>query len=71
MDPSRIAKFASIILKFDWFQLPDIVNISVYAKNTLPETVKVQCNGVFLTVYFVYDAGKAHYDHSFNLLGVK
>ncbi|VDL88268.1 unnamed protein product [Schistocephalus solidus] len=57
--------------RFDWFQLPDSVNISVYAKNTLPETVKVQCNGVFLTVYFVYDAGKAHYDRSFNLLDVR
>uniref|UniRef100_A0A0X3PTR2 Cysteine and histidine-rich domain-containing protein 1 n=2 Tax=Schistocephalus solidus TaxID=70667 RepID=A0A0X3PTR2_SCHSO len=56
--------------RFDWFQLPDSVNISVYAKNTLPETVKVQCNGVFLTIYFVYDAGNAHYDRSFNLLGI-
>ncbi|VDN10489.1 unnamed protein product [Dibothriocephalus latus] len=39
-------------------------------ENTLPETVKVNCNGVLLTVFFVYDAGKAQYDRSFNLQGI-
>ncbi|CDS43427.1 cysteine and histidine rich domain containing protein [Echinococcus multilocularis] len=56
--------------RFDWFQMPGTVTLSVYAKNVLPESADVRCNSVFLTLSFLYDGGKSHFERSFNLFGV-
>ncbi|VDM17210.1 unnamed protein product [Hydatigera taeniaeformis] len=56
--------------RFDWFQMPDTVTLSVYAKNVLPESADVRCNSVFLTLSFLYDGGKSHFEKSFNLFGL-
>ncbi|KAL5967976.1 Cysteine and histidine-rich domain-containing protein 1 [Taenia solium] len=56
--------------RFDWFQMPGTVTLSVYAKNVLPESTDVRCNSVFLTLSFLYDGGKSHFERSFRLFGV-
>lgn len=56
--------------RFDWFQMSGNITLSVYAKNIIPESADVRCNGVFLNVSFVYDGGKALFERGFNLYGV-
>ncbi|KAM3183750.1 hypothetical protein ACTXT7_009750 [Hymenolepis weldensis] len=56
--------------RFDWFQMSGNITLSVYAKNIIPESADVRCNGVFLNVSLVYDGGRALFQRSFNLYGV-
>lgn len=56
--------------RFDWFQMPQTVTLSIYTKNVLPESADIRCNGVSLALSFLYEAGSYHFEKSFNLFGV-
>ncbi|VDD77345.1 unnamed protein product [Mesocestoides corti] len=65
-----VASPATSQCNFDWFQMPETVTLSVYAKNTLPESTDIRCNAVFLTISLLYDGGRSRFERPFNLYGI-
>ncbi|CAL8070729.1 unnamed protein product [Calicophoron daubneyi] len=56
--------------RHDWFQLPGLVTISIYAKQVDPDSVIVDANQVKLSVAFDFGTDKQHYDKTFELVGI-
>lgn len=60
-DKEKDDKKKSVQCRFDWYQTPTHVYLTVFAKLIVPEKTKIEANGVRLKINLSYDAGRQTY----------
>lgn len=59
-----VVEGANKTCRLDWFQTGPDVNVSVFAKLTVPEQSYVEVNKVVCNIHIVFDGGKSQYDRT-------